>query len=371
MANNDGIGDLYSLITILIAMKNFKVLSLTEDEIKRLEGASTKGASAAKEIRGLRKDILDAGNHGIAELTELHEEMDNSLMGIYKDIVGKDVKKSNDGYEQELKRQVDAGLVDGSEGLSLYHLATKPKTPPSPAKKSACDEEQMAKKVRSKAKRKSVAVKRVKEKGLAVKARQRAKNQTEANKKTSHYDGLKVEIRRSANGKGKMFEIWAGDQKFSNDKYKSISEARRMADQNKMVVTKVLNSEKAMDSAPSTKHTTGATHGAAAKAQEQRAKRERLLASTISRKDLRELTEKQVLEIARQYNDLRTSVRKDESTASKERVSATPENLIRWMRNPGGFDMIGIDSARATTATANLKMDVGSWFKRFVNGNKD
>jgi hypothetical protein len=184
---------------------------------------------------------------------------------------------------------------------------------------------------------------------------------------------LKVEIRRSANGKGKMFEIWAGDKVFSNDKYSSVSEAMRMADQNKMVVNKIDDEEKSNShtKAPSTKHASGATHGAAAKAQEQRAKRERLLASTISRKDLRELTEKQVLEIARQYNDLRTSVRKDESTASKERVSATPENLIRWMRSPGGFDMIGIDSARATTATANLKMDVGSWFKRFVNGNKD
>jgi len=116
---------------------------------------------------------------------------------------------------------------------------------------------------------------------------------------------------------------------------------------------------------PSSTKNQGPLRGAAKDKADKREKREALIERTLLRKDLHELSEKQVLEIARQFTDLRMNVGRDETTASKQRLSATPENLIRWMRNPGAFDLISIDSARATTPTADLKVKTATWWKRF------
>jgi hypothetical protein len=276
-------------------MSKFKILSLSEADLNRLEKASDKGASAAKEIRGLKQEIIDAGDHGIAEVTELHEEMDGHLFGIFTSLVGSSLPSQQDRYK-----------------------------------------------------------------------------------------GMKVAIVKASEG-SKQYMVWDidADAVFANEKFKSIAEAKAFAKQNGMTVARVEEPEvakkakthaTATTAAPKAKATakvkkpTGPLRGNAAKQAEMRQKREDMLARTLSRKDLQELTPEQVLTIARQYNDLRMNVGKDLTTASKERIDPSPANLIRWMRHPGSFDLIGIDSARATTATANLKISVGEWFKRYTGG---
>lgn len=248
-------------------MSKFKVQSLTEADITRLEKASTKGADAAKEIRGFRKelseaaDLLDSDLPEAQELVEIYAETDGNLFAVYQQETGKPGKSEDD----------------------------------------------IAKKVRSKAKAKEAAAKRAAEKGVGSKARAKAKARSTATASAQ----------------------------------KPVAKPSKSA---------------------------GPLRGNAKKAAEMRQKREAMLASTLSRKDLQELSSEQVLAIARQFNDLRMNVRKDQSTASKQRVDATPANLIRWMRSPGSFDLIGIDSARATAPTANLKITVGEWFKRYTGG---
>ena len=46
----------------------------------------------------------------------------------------------------------------------------------------------------------------------------------------------------------------------------------------------------------------------------------------------------------------------DKSTDAKQRLTPTAENLIRWMKNPGKFDLIGIDTFIKDDATADLKI---------------
>lgn len=46
----------------------------------------------------------------------------------------------------------------------------------------------------------------------------------------------------------------------------------------------------------------------------------------------------------------------DESVDHKKRLTPTPENLVRWMKEPGKFDLIGIDTFEKNNPTADLKI---------------
>jgi len=46
----------------------------------------------------------------------------------------------------------------------------------------------------------------------------------------------------------------------------------------------------------------------------------------------------------------------DEGADHKNRLTPTPENLVRWMRNPGKFDLIGIDTFKENDPTADLRI---------------
>lgn len=55
----------------------------------------------------------------------------------------------------------------------------------------------------------------------------------------------------------------------------------------------------------------------------------------------------------------------DSKGDSKKRLTPTRENLIRWMNNPGNFDLIGVDTFKAGDATADLKIKKEIFWNRF------
>jgi len=71
----------------------------------------------------------------------------------------------------------------------------------------------------------------------------------------------------------------------------------------------------------------------------------------------KDLTENQVISMGRYINSLRSgrSQTIDNKNDSKKRLSPTRENLIRWAKNPGKFDLIGVDTFQSTNATADIK----------------
>jgi hypothetical protein len=402
-------------------MKHYKVLQLSEADIARLENASAKGASAAKEIRGLRKEITDAGDHGIAEVTELHEEMDTLLHGVYEELAG---KPAASGHYKDVRVAI-IPASKGSKQFIVLDIATnaafaneKFKTV-SEAKAFAkqngmtvvrTEEPEIAKKARTTGKRKTAAAKRVAEKGVGSRARAKAKagkktDETKAPYKLSidefyatgtpvpgypnqyevhvlYTDHTSALANAKSEGHDLLFGNLEGMKEIAEDNGVTVKELRdNISDYGgfagEYAISETVYRHRSAAAKPASKRkpssapkkkAPGPLRGNAKKAAEMRQKREALLASTLSRKDLQELTEAQVLAIARQFQDVRMNVRKDETTASKERLSPTPANLIRWMRSPGGFDMIGIDSAKATTPTADLKIGVSEWFKRYTGG---
>lgn len=84
------------------------------------------------------------------------------------------------------------------------------------------------------------------------------------------------------------------------------------------------------------------------------------------RGDYRELTTAQVVAKARAFQSARTKsgANRDEKGDSKKRLSPTPENLVRWMNNPGSFDIIGIDTYQKNDPTADLKIKTQAWWNR-------
>lgn len=74
-----------------------------------------------------------------------------------------------------------------------------------------------------------------------------------------------------------------------------------------------------------------------------------------------------VLHEAQKFEKLRkaSSQTRDEKGDSKKRLSPTRENLIRWMKNPGNFDLIGVDTFKAGDATADLKIKKEVFWNRF------
>lgn len=94
---------------------------------------------------------------------------------------------------------------------------------------------------------------------------------------------------------------------------------------------------------------------------ESKEQREKRAAREIEKigKGLRKIkTEDQVIKIGRSFHKRFRSTQaqaRDPKTDAKKRLSPTPENLIRWMKHPGQFDLIGVDTFKATDATANYK----------------
>ena len=66
----------------------------------------------------------------------------------------------------------------------------------------------------------------------------------------------------------------------------------------------------------------------------------------------------QILEQAQAYHKRRRLSAQvvDESVDHKKRLTPTPENLVRWMKEPGKFDLIGVDTFEKNNPTADLKI---------------
>jgi ppGpp synthetase/RelA/SpoT-type nucleotidyltranferase len=82
------------------------------------------------------------------------------------------------------------------------------------------------------------------------------------------------------------------------------------------------------------------------------------------RGDYKHFTMDQVLAHAQKFQASRSksAQTRDGSSDSKKRLSPTPENLVRWMNNPGGFDLIGIDTFSKDDPTSNLKIKLDVWW---------
>jgi hypothetical protein len=69
------------------------------------------------------------------------------------------------------------------------------------------------------------------------------------------------------------------------------------------------------------------------------------------------LTEDEVILIGLKLNKQRSLYSQfvDNASDNKRRLSPTPENLLRWMKNPGKFDLIGVDTFERTDPTKDYK----------------
>lgn len=94
-----------------------------------------------------------------------------------------------------------------------------------------------------------------------------------------------------------------------------------------------------------------------------RKQREAKLEQSTRTDKLRNMSREEVLAAAREFNSLRSLHAQvvDGGGIHKKMLDPTPENLVRWMRNPGKFDIRGIDAPRAAEATANLKKPDSFW----------
>jgi hypothetical protein len=94
-----------------------------------------------------------------------------------------------------------------------------------------------------------------------------------------------------------------------------------------------------------------------------RAQRAAKLDQTTRTDRVRNMSREEVLAAAREFNSLRTlgGQMVDNASTHKKVLDPTPENLVRWMRNPGRFDIRGVDAPRAADATANLKKPDSFW----------
>ena len=78
------------------------------------------------------------------------------------------------------------------------------------------------------------------------------------------------------------------------------------------------------------------------------------------------LSRSEVLAIAQKYHKargLRAQI-VDEGVDHKKRLAPTPENLVRWMKAPGKYDLIGVDNFKKDDPTANLKISKQIFWNR-------
>jgi predicted ABC-type ATPase len=69
------------------------------------------------------------------------------------------------------------------------------------------------------------------------------------------------------------------------------------------------------------------------------------------------MNERSVIELGQRINATRSLYSQfiDAGSDNKRRLSPTVENLIRWMENPGRFDLIGVDTFKQANPTADYK----------------
>jgi hypothetical protein len=76
----------------------------------------------------------------------------------------------------------------------------------------------------------------------------------------------------------------------------------------------------------------------------------------------------QILEQAQAFHKRRrlSAQAVDEAVDHKKRLTPTPENLVRWMNEPGKFDLIGVDTFEKNNPTADLKIKKEIFWHRLL-----
>ena len=77
------------------------------------------------------------------------------------------------------------------------------------------------------------------------------------------------------------------------------------------------------------------------------------------------MSKQEVIKEAMEYQQTRSKRSRaiDEKSSNKRRLSPTAENLLRWMKHPSRFDIIGVDAYRAKRPTADLEIDLEVWWR--------
>jgi hypothetical protein len=80
------------------------------------------------------------------------------------------------------------------------------------------------------------------------------------------------------------------------------------------------------------------------------------------------MSRNEVLEIAQRVHKNRRLAAQvvDEAVDHKKRLTPTPENLVRWMKEPGKYDLIGIDTFEKNNPTADLKIKKEIFWARLL-----
>ena len=80
------------------------------------------------------------------------------------------------------------------------------------------------------------------------------------------------------------------------------------------------------------------------------------------------LSMSQILEVAQSFEANRSMYSQfvDEGADNKKRLTPTPENLVRWMKEPGKYDLIGIDTFEKNNPTADLKIKKEIFWARLL-----
>jgi hypothetical protein len=84
--------------------------------------------------------------------------------------------------------------------------------------------------------------------------------------------------------------------------------------------------------------------------------------------EFKQMSRNEVLAIAqRVHKNRRLSAQiLDEAVDHKKRLTPTPENLVRWMKEPGKYDLIGIDTFEKNNPTADLKIKKEIFWARLL-----
>lgn len=122
----------------------------------------------------------------------------------------------------------------------------------------------------------------------------------------------------------------------------------------KIVKEDVENRVKAHDEADTKKKERETAEQAAKQKEEYKKEVESELHKIVSGGDM---SMAQIVAEGRRINETRSfrSQFIDNGSDNKRRLTPTKENLVRWMKAPGKFDLIGVDTASKTDATADLK----------------
>lgn len=82
----------------------------------------------------------------------------------------------------------------------------------------------------------------------------------------------------------------------------------------------------------------------------------------------KDATKREVLAIAKRYNSSRRpeSIKVDNKRDNSKRIEPTPENLVRWVKEPGKYDFIGADNYKENDVTVTFKQKKEAFWKRLM-----